>query len=45
MGGHDLRFLQRNEVPCAFHDDKLNDLLGLDGEDEAALYILAIGKL
>jgi SagB-type dehydrogenase family enzyme len=29
----------------AFHDDKLNDLLGVDGEEEAALYILAVGKV
>ena len=29
----------------AFLDDNLNDLLGLDGEDEAALYIIAVGKL
>jgi len=29
----------------AFLDDKLNDLLGLDGEQEAVLYIIAVGKV
>jgi SagB-type dehydrogenase family enzyme len=29
----------------AFLDDKLNDLLGLDGKEEAALYIIAVGKV
>lgn len=29
----------------AFLDDKLNNLLGLDGEEEAALYIIAVGKV
>lgn len=29
----------------AFHDDRLNDLVGLDGEEEAALYILPVGKV
>jgi SagB-type dehydrogenase family enzyme len=28
----------------AFLDDELNDLLGLDGEEEAALYIISVGK-
>lgn len=29
----------------AFLDDDLNDLLGLDGETEAGLYIIAVGKI
>ncbi len=29
----------------AFLDDQLNDLLGLDGVEEAALYIIAVGKV
>lgn len=29
----------------AFLDDNLNDLLGLDGEEEAVLYIIAVGKV
>ena len=29
----------------AFLDDELNGLLGLDGEQEAALYIIAVGKV
>jgi SagB-type dehydrogenase family enzyme len=29
----------------AFLDDKLNDLLGVDGETEAALYLITVGKL
>ncbi len=29
----------------AFLDRELNDLLGLDGESEASLYILAVGRL
>ncbi|MBN1217846.1 MAG: SagB family peptide dehydrogenase [Anaerolineae bacterium] len=29
----------------AFLDDDLNDLLGVDGEEEAALYIIAVGKV
>jgi len=29
----------------AFLDDELNGLLGLDGSEEAALYILAVGKM
>jgi SagB-type dehydrogenase family enzyme len=29
----------------AFHDDSLNDLLGLDGEEEAALHIVSVGKV
>jgi SagB-type dehydrogenase family enzyme len=29
----------------AFLDDQLNDLLGLDGEEEAALYMIAVGKV
>ncbi|NOX60942.1 MAG: SagB/ThcOx family dehydrogenase [Chloroflexi bacterium] len=29
----------------AFHDDQLNELLGIDGEEEAALYLLAVGKI
>ncbi len=29
----------------AFLDDNLNDLLGLDGQEEAALYLIAVGKL
>jgi SagB-type dehydrogenase family enzyme len=28
----------------AFLDDGLNGLLGVDGKDEAALYLLAVGK-
>ena len=28
----------------AFLDDSLNELLGLDGEEEAALYLIAVGK-
>lgn len=28
----------------AFYDDALNDLLGVDGEREAALYVLTVGK-
>jgi len=28
----------------AFDDDDLNELLGLDGQEEAALYIIAVGK-
>jgi SagB-type dehydrogenase family enzyme len=29
----------------AFHDDKFNNLLGLDGKNESVLYLLAIGKI
>jgi SagB-type dehydrogenase family enzyme len=29
----------------AFLDDKLNTLLGLDGEEEAALYLIPVGQL
>jgi SagB-type dehydrogenase family enzyme len=29
----------------AFLDDELNDLLGVDGEEEAALYIITVGKV
>ena len=29
----------------AFDDDALNDLLGLDGQEEAALYIIAVGQV
>jgi len=29
----------------AFLDDNLNDLLGLDGEEEAAIYLFAVGKI
>jgi SagB-type dehydrogenase family enzyme len=29
----------------AFFDDDLNALLELDGRDEAALYIVAVGKV
>jgi SagB-type dehydrogenase family enzyme len=29
----------------AFLDDSLNDLLGVDGEEEAALYIVTVGKV
>ena len=29
----------------AFVDDQLNDLLGIDGDDEAALYIIAVGRI
>ena len=29
----------------AFYDDQLNDLLGIDGEEEAALYVLAVGNV
>ena len=29
----------------AFLDDQLNALLGLDGQDEAALYLIAVGQL
>jgi SagB-type dehydrogenase family enzyme len=28
----------------AFLDDQLNDLLGLDGEEEAALYVISVGQ-
>ena len=28
----------------AFDDDDLNDLLGLDGQEEAALYVIAVGN-
>jgi SagB-type dehydrogenase family enzyme len=29
----------------AFDDDNLNDLLGLDGKEEAALYMITVGKV
>jgi SagB-type dehydrogenase family enzyme len=29
----------------AFLDDDLNDLLGIDGEEEAALYVIPVGKV
>jgi SagB-type dehydrogenase family enzyme len=29
----------------AFLDDDLNDLLGLDGREEAVVYLLAVGKV
>jgi SagB-type dehydrogenase family enzyme len=29
----------------AFLDDELNDLLGLDGEEEAALYVISVGAV
>ena len=29
----------------AFLDDGLNNLLGVDGQNEAAIYLLAVGKL
>jgi nitroreductase len=29
----------------AFDDDDLNELLGLDGQEEAALYIIAVGTI
>ncbi len=29
----------------AFFDDELNDLLGLDGEEEAALYVVSVGNV
>jgi SagB-type dehydrogenase family enzyme len=29
----------------AFLDDDLNELLGLDGEEEAAVYIIAVGRV
>lgn len=29
----------------AFLDDRVNDLLGVDGEEEAALYLLTVGKV
>jgi SagB-type dehydrogenase family enzyme len=29
----------------AFLDDQVNDLLGVDGEEEAALYLLTVGKV
>jgi len=29
----------------AFHDDEFNKLLGLEGEEETALYLLAVGKV
>lgn len=29
----------------AFRDDNLNGLLGLDGDEEAALYLIAVGKI
>jgi SagB-type dehydrogenase family enzyme len=32
-------------VVGAFLDDDLNDLLGIDGENEAALYIITVGKV
>ena len=28
----------------AFYDDLVNDLLGIDGEDEATVYLLAVGR-
>jgi SagB-type dehydrogenase family enzyme len=30
---------------CAFADDELNELLGLDGCNEAAIYAIALGVL
>jgi SagB-type dehydrogenase family enzyme len=32
-------------VVGAFLDDNLNNLLGIDGEEEAALYLIAVGKV
>jgi nitroreductase len=29
---------------AAFYDDELNDLLGLDGEEESILYLAAVGR-
>lgn len=29
----------------AFHDDDLNRLLGVDGKEEAVLYLMAVGKI
>jgi SagB-type dehydrogenase family enzyme len=29
----------------AFLDDKLNDLLAVDGEEEAALYLISVGRV
>ena len=29
----------------AFHDDEFNRVIGLDGKDESALYLLAVGKI
>lgn len=29
----------------AFYDDEVNRLLGLDGKDESALYLIAVGKI
>ncbi len=29
----------------AFLDDELNDLLGLDGQEEAAIYVISVGKI
>jgi len=29
----------------AFLDDDLNDLLGLNGKEEAALYVITVGKV
>ena len=28
----------------AFFDDKFNDLLGLDGKEEAVLYVISVGR-
>jgi SagB-type dehydrogenase family enzyme len=29
----------------AFLDDELNDLLGVDGKEEAALYLISVGRV
>jgi SagB-type dehydrogenase family enzyme len=29
----------------AFFDDALNDMLGLDGQEEAALYLVTVGQV
>jgi nitroreductase len=29
----------------AFMDDEINAMLGVDGEEEAAVYMLAVGKV
>jgi nitroreductase len=28
----------------AFHDEEVNNLLGIDGEEEESLYIITVGK-
>jgi SagB-type dehydrogenase family enzyme len=29
----------------AFYDDDINELLGVDGEEETVLYLVTVGKL